>query len=224
MSDSSPAPRKETTPPETAQESSDSFRADLPLAVLESMRHHDRPTEILEDEDLSVSLPRRLGLTGVVDSQIHRYRIAQRRRERIPADQVADLLRLVLRRPDSEAILREAGYELARLHAARLPDRAAAVARVLPRPLALRIATRSVRRLLGRIAGSASVRVTHTPLQAEIQGAVTARVDRWAVACVLYAAAIEHAVEHATGTAPHVEHTQCSARGEASCLWTIALD
>jgi len=44
----------------------------LPLVLLESVRAHDRPREVLEDEDLAASLPRRLGLTGVVETQIPR--------------------------------------------------------------------------------------------------------------------------------------------------------
>jgi predicted hydrocarbon binding protein len=221
MTDSSPAPRKERPAPEAAQDSGDRFRADLPLAILESVRQHDRPAEVLEDEDLAASLPRRLGLTGVVDSQIHRYRIAQKRRERISADQVADLLRLVLRRPDSEAILREAGYELAQRHAGKPLYRLAAVGRFLPRVISSRIAKRSVQRLLRRIGGDTPARVTHTPFQVELDNPVTARVDRWAVACVLYGAAIERTAHHATGTAAHVEHVECQARGDAVCRWTV---
>jgi hypothetical protein len=219
MSDSSPAPRKETPAQDAAQESGDRFRADLPLAILESVRQHDRPTEVLEDEDLAVSLPRRLGLTGVVDSQIHRYRVAQKRRERISAEQVADLLRLVLRRPDSEAILREAGYALAQRHAGKPLYRIAALGRFLPRALASRIANRSVRGLLRRIGGSAPARVTRNPFQVDMDGPVTARVDRWAVACVLYGAAIERAIQHATGTTPKIEHVECEARGDTVCRW-----
>src|SRR5690606_24631288 len=59
----------------------------LPLALLEAMRVHDRPREVLEDEDLTISLPRRLGLTGVIESQIHRYEEARRRKQAVPADE-----------------------------------------------------------------------------------------------------------------------------------------
>jgi hypothetical protein len=221
MNDRVPDPIKETAPPDAAQESRDRFRADLPLAILESVRQHDRPAEVLEDEDLAASLPRRLGLTGVVDSQIHRYRIARKRRERISADQVADLLRLVLRRPDSEAILREAGYELAHRHVAKPLYRLAAIGRYLPRAIAARLSQRSVQYLLRRIGGGAPCRVTRNPFLVEIDRPVTARVDRWAVACVLYGAAVERAVEHATGVAPHVDHVECEARGDAICRWTV---
>lgn len=221
MTDPSPASQEERRPVEPAQDSDAGFRADLPLAILESVRQHDRPAEVLEDEDLTASLPRRLGLTGVVESQIHRYRIARKRRERIPFDDVADLLRLVLRRPDSEAILREAGHDLARHHGRKFFYRLLALARVLPDALSTRIATRSLRRLLRRIGGGIPLRVTRTPFQVELQGPVTARADRWGVACVLYGAAIEEVVQQATGTRPHVEHTNCEAKGAESCVWAV---
>jgi predicted hydrocarbon binding protein len=221
MNESSPAPPEETNRREPAQESRDGFRADLPLAILESVRHHDRPAEVLEDEDLSISLPRRLGLTGVVDSQIHRYRDAQRRGERVSAAQVADLLRLVLRRPDSEPILREAGYAIARDHVGKRISRLAAIGRFLPNGLRMRIAQRSLRRLLRRIGGGVPVRITRSPFRIEMDGPVTARVDRWAIACILYSAAIEHAVHHVTGKTWHVEHDSCEARGDSTCTWTV---
>jgi predicted hydrocarbon binding protein len=219
MNDSRPAPGNETPGPEPAQEPDDGFRPDLPLAVLESVRQHDRPTEVLEDEDLAASLPRRLGLTGVVESQIHRYRLARKRRERIPSEDVSDLLRLVLRRPDSEAILREAGHELARHHRRELLYRMANAARLLPESVSTRIAKRALHRLMRRISGGAHVRVTGDPLRVEASGLVTARADRYGVACVIYASAIEETIHHATGRRPTISHVTCEARGEEVCAW-----
>ncbi len=221
MTDRSHAPQEETRPSDRAQEPDDGFRADLPLAILVSVRQHDRPAEVLEDEDLTASLPRRLGLTGVVESQIHRYRVARKRRERVPFDDVANLLRLVLRRPDSEAILREAGHDLARHHGRKIFYRLAAVAQLLPDALSSRIAKRSVRRLMRRIGGGVPLRVTRSPFQVELRSPVTARADRWGVACVLYGAAIEEAVQHAIGRRPHVQHTSCEAKGDERCVWTV---
>lgn len=206
--------------PEDSGREDGGFLADLPLAVLESVRSHDRPSEVLEEEDLAASLPRRLGLTGVVESQIHRYRLARRRRERIPADDVADLLRLVLRRPDAEAILQEAGRELARHHGRRLLYRAAGLARVLPTVLSTRIATRSVRRMLRQLGGS-ELRIMTDPFRVEISGTVTARADETGTACVLYSAAIEEAAQHAFGRRPEVQHLACEARGDEVCLWEV---
>jgi predicted hydrocarbon binding protein len=219
MNDSRRAPGKETQPVTEAQETGDGFRADLPLAILESVRTHDRPAEVLEDENLTASLPRRLGLTGVVESQIHRYRIARKRRERIPYSEVGDLLRLVLRRPDSEPILREAGHAIARQHARKPLYRLVAIGRVLPRALSSRIAARSLRRLLRRIGGGVPLRVTRVPLRISMTDPVTGRVDRWGTACILYAAAIEQAVADATGGRPGVEHVECQSRGDERCVW-----
>ncbi|MGZ7236654.1 hypothetical protein ACXWOK_10690, partial [Streptococcus pyogenes] len=46
----------------------------FPLILLETLRDMDRPEELLEGEDLTASMPRRLGLSDVVYLQIHRFR------------------------------------------------------------------------------------------------------------------------------------------------------
>jgi predicted hydrocarbon binding protein len=223
MDNSTPAREdKGTRAPETAQGPDTGFRADLPLAILESVRQHDRPAEVLEDEDLSASLPRRLGLTGVVESQIHRYRLARKRREQIPREDVADLLRLVLRRPDSEPILREAGYEIARHQGRKALYRLTGpLARALPDALSSRMAARFVRRLMSRIGGGAPVRVTRQPFRVEMNNAVTAANDQFGVACILYGSAIEEAIEHATGRRPNIVHVECEARAHDRCAWEM---
>lgn len=221
MNESRSVPEEETRPSESTQDSDEGFRADLPLAILESVRQHDRPAEVLEDEDLAASLPRRLGLTGVVESQIQRYEVARKRREWIPFEDVANLLRLVLRRPDSEAIMRQAGHELARHHGRKALYRLATLARLLPHALSSRIAKRTVQRLMRRIGGGVPIRVTRTPFKVEVDNPVTARADKYGVACILYSAAIEEAVQHATGRRPQVEHAACEAKGDRKCIWTV---
>lgn len=192
----------------------------MPLAILESIRKHDRPTEVLQDEDLTASLPRRLGLTGVVESQIHRYQIARRRRERIPREDVANLLRLVLRRPDAEPILRHAGRSLAAQHAGRPFARVGGLGRFLPDAFRAGLAKRVIHRLMHRIAGGSVVRVTRDPFRVEITDSVTA-INPPGVACIFYGAAIEAAYGHATGQHANVEHTECTARGDAMCVWEV---
>lgn len=220
MNENVPAPGKETQAPEAAQESGDGFRPELPLAILESVRHHDRPAEVLEDEDLAASLPRRLGLTGVVESQIHRYRIARKRRERVSADDVSSLLRLVLRRPDAEAILKEAGRDVARHDRRGALYRVAGVARLLPDAVSSRIAKRVVSRLMARIGGGVPVRVTRKPLTVRMEGPITAR-ESLGLACVLYGAAIEEAARHGMGRRPKVTHVGCEGRGDDACVWEV---
>lgn len=193
---------------------------ELPLAILEAVRTHDRPLEVLEEEDLTASLPRRLGLTGVVETQIQRYRDAVRRKRGVGLDEVGHLLKLVLRRPDSGAILREAGYEVAhrllRRRAVRLLGHVP-----VPRRIGRAIARRVVRRLLEKIAGPGTVTLTGPPLTACITGAVTAAAGEHGTACILYAAAIEEVEYLVTGNRPEIRETQCAARGADACEWTL---
>ena len=86
----------------------------FPLLLLETMRDVDRPEEVLEDEDVSASLPRRLGLSEVVSVQIRRFQEEVRQNRGQSAAQIEDLVRLVVRRPDAERIFEEAGRRMAR--------------------------------------------------------------------------------------------------------------
>lgn len=193
----------------------------LPLGLLESLRSHDRPREILEDEDLTASLPRRFGLTGVVDSQIRRYQQAVRKGEPVPLEEVENLLRLVLKRPDAEAILREAGQRVARAHFRRVPSAAVAALRVLPAAAALASLRRSTRSLLRRIVGAGTVHPIERPLDLRITAPLTAAVDESGTACVFYTAALEELLWLYTGRRQNMRHTRCAARGDEACEWTL---
>ena len=57
------------------------------LTLLESLRDQDLPEEFLQDENPSVTMPRRLGLSDVVDKQIRIYRDAVRQRRRMSASE-----------------------------------------------------------------------------------------------------------------------------------------
>src|SRR5687767_11108495 len=127
----------------------------LPLSLLEAVRAHDRPAEILEDEDLTVSLPRRLGLTGVVDTQIRQFEQAERSGRSVHLGEVQNLIRLVLKRPDAEAILRDTGHRVALHHFRRVPDGYVKVLRKLPRGLLTGAYRRSARRMLKRVVRNA---------------------------------------------------------------------
>lgn len=193
---------------------------ELPLSILESVRRHDRPMEVLEEEDLTVSLPRRLGLTGVVETQIRRYEGEVRRRHAVRPEDVTHLLRLVLRRPDAAAILREAGADVARRLIRRYPGRL--LARVpLPRRLRMKIARGATRQVLRRLAGPAALKVSGG-LSVELQESLATLRGEAGTACVLYAAVIEETVFRVTGQRPEVEETRCAAQGAVSCVWTIA--
>ncbi|HEX7051870.1 MAG TPA: hypothetical protein VF188_16810 [Longimicrobiales bacterium] len=189
----------------------------LPLALLESIRMHDRPREVLEDEDLAASLPRRLGLTGVIETRIHRYEEEARRGRDVPVEEVLDLLRLVMRRPDAEPILRDAGAQVARRHFGGSTPRRSF--RLLPRAARTAAVRRSVRAMLRRVVGPGRLEVTGWPLRARITDALTARADPGGTACVLYSAALEELVHLHTGSRPQVGHNRCAVHGEPCCEW-----
>jgi predicted hydrocarbon binding protein len=192
----------------------------LPLALLESVRDSDRPGEVLEDEDLTVSLPRRLGLTGVVDAQIRRYESARRWTRSVPHSELVSLYRLVLRRPDASRILFDAGRALAGMRFERTPAAAATAMRVLPRALVLGTVRRVTRRLLRSIGADRKVEV-RKPLVVRLEHADIARLDDAGTACRVYTGLIEELTELYTGSDATVDHTGCMARGDAACEWTL---
>ena len=197
--------------------------AALPVALLEATRSHDRPGEVLEDEDLSVSLPRRLGLSGVVDTQIHRYETAIRAGRRIPLDEFVSLLKLVLRRPDAEPILREAGLRVATRNYEKSPGFYKSFVRTMPRAIGFVFLARSVRKLLRNITGTAHVDVRGKPLVARLHQPVTAKLEPAGAACVLYGAAFEQMVALYLGRKARVAHSRCVINGGSICEWRVEI-
>lgn len=193
--------------------------AAVALALLEAVRAHDHPGEVLEDEDLAVSLPRRLGLKGVVLSQIERYEKAHLAGRKVPVSDLSNLLRLVLRRPDAEAILRDAGRQVARFHYERLSRVRASMLRVMRGPFALGPVRRAARNMLRGIAGNGRPRLHGKPFVLRLPGSIAARLDP--IACVLYTGALEELILLYTGAARVLHHERCLARGDDVCEWVL---
>lgn len=194
--------------------------AAFPLALLESVRSHDHPGEILEDEDLSVSLPRRLGLTGIVETQIMRYESAQRSGRPVQLNEVMGLFKLVMRRPDAEPILRETGQRIARWSFRRTPDFWTALLHRGPVRLAMRSARRAAVRSLRNLRAGSRVEATK-PFTIRVSDSVTSRVEDSSPACTLFTGMIEEQILLYTGKPLRVTHSQCSARDGAACEWTL---
>jgi hypothetical protein len=197
-----------------------SVAAAFPLALLESVRSHDRPGEILEDEDLTVSLPRRLGLTGVVGMQIQRYEAAQRSGRTVPMNEVMSLFRLVMRRPDAEPILRETGQRVARWRFSRTPSLWTTVLHRGPAALALRSARRAAVRALRSLQAGAPIEAVK-PFAITVGACVTARIEDSDPACTLFTGMIEEQLLLHTGRPHRVRHAQCIGRGGPTCEWRI---
>jgi hypothetical protein len=195
--------------------------AAFPLALLESVRSHDHPGEILEDEDLMVSLPRRLGLTGVVETQIQRYETAQRAGRPVPLSEVMGLFRLVMRRPDAEPILRETGQRIARWNFRRTPGFWTAILRRGPERLALRSARRAALRSLKNLRAGSHIEDAK-PFTIKVSESVTTRLEDTASACTLFTGMIEEQILLHTGRPHRVAHTRCGSRNDGEpCEWTL---
>jgi hypothetical protein len=194
----------------------------LPLSLLEAVKAHDRPSEILEDEDLTTSLPRRLGLTGVVENQIAKYQDARRRGRGVSLPETLSLFRLVLRRPDAEAILRETGQRVARGSFARLPAFVAKLLRFLPRKMVFAAARKAAIADLKRAAYPGQVEMAGRPFVVRITGAPPSELEPAGVACVMYAAIMEESVGLYTGRRHEARHSRCSSQGEKWCEWKLS--
>ncbi|MBR9990382.1 MAG: hypothetical protein KFH98_11535 [Gemmatimonadetes bacterium] len=194
--------------------------AAFPLALLESVRAHDRPGEVLEDEDLSISLPRRLGLTGVIETQIFRYEGARKAGRAVPVDEVMSLFRLVMRRPDAEPILRETGQRVARWHFRRAPGLWTRVLHRAPARLGLRSARRIVGRALRNLRLGDSIS-THKPFVIRVADCVPAQLDGSGLGCTLVTGLIEEQLLLSTGKPRRVRHTCCLAEGAEHCEWEL---
>ncbi len=193
----------------------------LPLSLLLAVRAHDRPGEILEDEDVTASLPRRLGLSDVIDREIRSYERAAKAGRKVDAADVVNLVRLVLRRPDAEAILRDTGRRVADEYIRRVPRFWRRTAHALPARASLALARRAARRLLRRIVGDGEVAGTRRPPVLRVSSALAA-TDSSHTACVLYAAAIETVLKEYAGDRPQLAEARCASRGAPFCEWTIA--
>lgn len=193
----------------------------FPLLLLETMRDMDRPEEVLEDEDVTASLPRRFGLSDVVYVQIRRFQQEVRQRRMQEVSQVEDLLRLVVRRPDAAAIFEEAGRRVARFAWEQRPTAVRRMVRFLPRPLAVQAAARAARRMLRQLTGGSRFSVNRWPVELRIQNSLSTRVDPSGTACAFYSGAFGELLQFYTGRLYRVKHLDCEARGAATCHWTL---
>lgn len=196
----------------------------FPLLLLETMRDMDRPQEVLEDEDLTISMPRRFGLSDVVGVQIRRFQQEVRQRRLQDVRQVEDLIRLVIRRPDAEEIFIEAGRRIARHFWEQRSTPMRNTIRFLPRPLAALAANRGGRRLFRRLVGGSRFKLQRWPIELRIERPLTARADPGGAACAFYSGALSETIELYVGRRYRVRHVQCETRGDGCCRWAVEVE
>lgn len=221
MPRSEPTLRRPAPPPSGERTRNGTITPLFPLTLLETLRDRDRPEEVLEDEDLTVSMPRRLGLSDVVLVQIRRFQEEVRTRRLQSAPEMIDLMKLVVRRPDAEAIFAEAGRRIARHHWQQRAATMRGVLRVMPNPIPRIAARRAARRMLRQLVGDSRLAVGRWPIDVRLRNSLTARADPSGSACAFYAGAFSEIMQLHTGKSYRVLHGECATRGGDECQWTV---
>jgi len=188
--------------------------ARVALALLETLQKQDLPEEVLVDENLSVTLPRRLGLSHVVDAQVRRYREEVRRKHRVPEPEVVDLVRLVARRPDAAHVFHKVGRALA-------ASQGEGWGRFLPRRLVLRRARRRATDLLRDLFGKEFVRSHRGDAGIEVEYDLMHMTDPSGAACSLVTGVLEVVAESSLRTPIRIRRRSCLRLGDAACAWDM---
>jgi hypothetical protein len=187
------------------------------LSLLEVIRTLDLPTEVLASEDPTRTMPRRLGLSDVVDQQIRIFREQVRRRERITDRQAQDLFHLVLRRPDSEEAFLNAGELLA-----GRTKPLAGVRRLYPEKALYSLARRKTRRQIQSLFGRPIGGFSHGPFTLEARGHFLLEMDPGGDACALLTGLSQAILGRCLRRPLRVRHTACEARKHDLCRWVVS--
>ncbi len=189
------------------------IHAIVALRLLEVIRDQDVPPELLEDEDPSVTMPRRFGLSDVVERQIRTYREDLRRHVRLTDAEVRDLFRLVIRRPDAEEIF----YKLGRMLAGTEPP--GRWRGVVPKPLAYAFARSRARRKLKSLFGRRIGGFGRGSFSIEGRSLFFIEADPGGDACFFLSGFCQAVLEQATSRKSEMVHTLCQSRGDDVCRW-----
>ena len=191
------------------------------LVLLESLRDVDTPPEVLEDEAFHISLPRRLGLSDVIDGQMRRYADMRKRRRQLEASEFLDLLRLIARRPDARMVFEAAGDRLGSEYISRTPRAAGFARRLSPAGFRRRSLLRHLRRVAESLSPGSAIRSDRAEPSISVAHCLPAVADDTGSACGIITAAFT-ACAHGLGESTPVRHPRCESRGDDRCLWEVA--
>jgi hypothetical protein len=188
-------------------------QAVVALRLLEAMRDMDLPGEVLEEEDTTRTIPRRFGLSDVVDRQIRAFREDVKKGVRLTDEDVHSLFRFVIRRPDGAQVFHRVGRLLAG------SERPARWVRMLPRGLQFRVARSRARRALRRLFGRPVGGFGRAPFTIEGRTLLFIEADPGGDACYLLSGFAEEVLSRTLGAPATVEHVLCQGRGDDLCRW-----
>ena len=181
------------------------------LTILEVLRASDRPFEVFEEEDTSITMPRRLGLSDVVERRIRNYQKETKKGHKISDEEFGNLVRLVVRRPDARAVLLECGTRLA----GKLPRQP----RLVPRKLALALARRKVSKRLRALFGRRVGGFADSGFVLEGRSLLFIQSDSGGDACSLVSGLCSATLSQSLKDPPTITHIACEARGDPYCRW-----
>lgn len=184
------------------------------VTLLETIRTLDLPTEVLEEEDPTVTMPRRLGLSDAVEQQIRRYREAARKRQRLSDEELRNLIRLAIRRPDSKDVFFIAGRSLVGTDRSR-------VTRLMPSAVGFALARRRVRRTLKALFGRSLGGFATGSFTFEGRALPFIQSDPGGDACELVTGLADASVRRYVSDAPSMAHVVCQALGGDVCRWSV---
>lgn len=187
------------------------------LSLLEVIRALDLPAEVLASEDPTQTMPRRLGLSEVVEQQIRLFQEQVRRKEKITDKETQDLVHLVLRRPDSEEAFFQAGD--------RLADGVKAVGgikKLYSEKARYSLARRESRKLVKSLFGRPIGGFANGSFNLEAQGHFLLELDPGGDACSLLTGLTQAVLRACLPEKVRVLHVSCEARKGDLCRWVVA--
>jgi len=190
----------------------------VPLSLLDAVRTVDLPDEELETEFVEELRTKRFGLSDTVFAQIRRYNEAIKRGQRPTAEEATAIARLIGRRPDAEAVFREAGRALAKQTYTRIAAPTRRLLHLLPTLFARPLALRQIRRVADRYLSGAVKRVGGT-IHLEVRDSVTRDTAPKLAGCTFYESVLRELMQQLVDGVGAVEHVRCASRGEGTCEW-----
>jgi len=190
----------------------------LPLSLLDAVRAVDVPIGDFDTEFVPELRNKRFGLSDTVLAQVKRYQEAVRRNQRPSVDEARALATLIGRRPDAEAVFREAGRILARHAYSRISPLSRGFMRKSPALLARPIALRHVRRVSLRYF-TGRIRRVGSSILLEVRDPITLDTAPRQGGCTYYEAALRELMQLLVGGVGAVEHVRCASRKESTCEW-----
>jgi hypothetical protein len=199
-----------------------SVSALIPLSLLEAIRNLDTPVEDGLDELAEEIAVRRLGLSPTVAAQIQRYRQSAERGVGVDVDETVSVFRLVGRRGDASLVFADAGRRAARYAAKTRGRLSRTLIKLSPRPMARRLALRSVARL-ARSFFDGELRSRANVVEFRMAAPLSIMALASGEACLFYGSAYLEMLRALTGFEGALLHAHCRSRGDGDCHWHTAV-